>query len=91
MNKKLLPLMTLMGLCVLGILAIQNGLTHTVSAVSPLAEADNKLNYQIAPTETPQAEDLEQDLATNPILIQLIILLGILTVLIIFVGVWVNR
>jgi hypothetical protein len=88
MNKKLLSLITLILLCVL---TVQNVLAHTVSVVSPLAGADNNFSYQIVPTETPQPENLEQDLATNPVLLQLIILLGILTVLIIFVGVWINR
>lgn len=88
MNKKLLSLIALIALCAL---AVQNVLARTVSAISLSAEADNGYSYQIIPTETPQPENLEQDLATNPVLIQLIILLGILTVLIIFIGVWINR
>lgn len=88
MNKKLFSLITLIALCVL---AVQNVLAHTVSVISLPTETNNGYAYQIIPTETPEPENLEQDLATSPVLIQLIILLGILTVLIIFVGVWINR
>lgn len=46
---------------------------------------------QIAPTETPPVELDGEVLMTNPALLQVIILLGIIAVLVIFIGVWFNR
>ena len=47
--------------------------------------------HQTIPTETPLLEQGAGVLTTNPALLQVIILLGIVAVLIIFIGVWISR
>ena len=46
---------------------------------------------QAVPTEIPLTEIDEEVLVTNPALLQVIILLGIVAVMVIFIGVWINR
>lgn len=46
---------------------------------------------QLVPTPTPKLVDAEVGLTTNPALLQIMIFLSIVAVLVIFLGVWINR
>jgi hypothetical protein len=46
---------------------------------------------QILPTATPQTTEGGEALMTNPVLLQMMIFLSLLTLIVIFWGVWINR
>ena len=79
------------------ILIIASVLTYQMSIVNPVishqapAYVDNSVQYQVTPTEMPLTSIEEEVLTTDPIQMQIIILLGIVAVLVIFIGVWINR
>lgn len=72
-------------------LAFQIAWTKTTHTAASASVAEISSRNQVAPTITPQVENNEEVLMTNPALLQAIILLGIVAVLVIFVGVWINR
>jgi hypothetical protein len=72
-------------------------LVYQVAVINPViasqlpANADNLVHYQVTQTEMPLSSIDDEGLTTDPILLQIIILLGIVAVLVIFIGVWINR
>jgi hypothetical protein len=88
MKRLWLPLVVL---AVIAVLAFWLAWTNKIVSAAPAFLADVTLHNQVLPTETPQTESSEEVLMTNPALLQAIILLGIVAVLVIFVGVWINR
>lgn len=72
-------------------LAFQIAWTRTAHMAVSASVAEISPRNQVVPTLTPQVETTEEVLMTNPALLQAIILLGIVAVLVIFVGVWINR
>jgi len=75
-------------LIVVSILTYQMVIINPVVAFQLPAGGDDSLHYQMTPSVTPIAEEV---LTTDPILLQIIIVLGILAVLVIFIGVWISR
>jgi hypothetical protein len=70
----------------------QMALRNSVIAVrSHPVDVDETVYYQVTPTETPLSSIDDEVLTTDPIQLQIIILFGIVAVLIIFIGVWINQ
>jgi hypothetical protein len=90
MKKNLLRLIML----IVGLL-----LTYQMSIVNPVIAQQSPIEalnsphyqYQLTPTVIPTPSIGDKVLTTDPILLQIIILLGIFAVLVIFIGVWINR
>jgi hypothetical protein len=72
-------------------LIFQMAIVNPVIAHQLPSSADESVYFQITPTETPMIQNGIEALTTNQILLQIIILLGILTVLVIISGVWISR
>jgi len=64
---------------------------NTVLATSLTRYPELSPGHQLLPTGTPQSADSQEVLMTNPALLQVMILFGVIAVLVIFWGVWINR
>jgi hypothetical protein len=73
------------------ILIFQSAIVKPVIAHPPSVNSHPSLPLQVTPTSTSLAPNGEEVYTTDPLLLQIIILLGILAVLVIFLGVWINR
>jgi hypothetical protein len=90
-SHRILPLIVISLLAWLSLSFVGwSGAGFLVAAASSTS-AESAMMYQVAPTPTPELVDNEVILTTNPTLLQIMIFLGIVAVLVIFLGVWVNR
>ena len=69
-------------------MAVVNPVIATQSQAVDFRES---INFQVTPTETPLTSIDDEVFTTDPILLQILILFGIVAVLVIFIGVWINR
>ena len=73
-------------------------ITYQMAIVNPVialqsqaVDVGESVYYQVTPTEMPLTSIDDEVITTDPILLQIIILFGIVAVLVIFIGVWINR
>jgi len=93
MSHRKTSMVILSSVIVLIILMLLFG-AHRGTAVMAAGSASSPVlspGSQIIPTSTPQIVDAGEVLMTNPVLLQVMILLSFLTLVVIFWGVWINR
>jgi len=76
---------------VASVLTYQLALVNPVIALQLPGDGNNSPHYQLTSTQTPMTSIGDEVSTTDPVLLQIIILLGIIVVLVIFIGVWIIR
>lgn len=87
-NQRLYQLLLILAAVITYQMAIVN---PVIALQAPALDVNESVYYQVTPTEMPLTSIDDEVLTTDPIQLQIIILFGIIAVLVIFIGVWINR